>query len=186
MASCAYSICLEASKLLDNHRHSYLASNLQCVFSHPFVIQRHVKRGLSCSLLSHTYFKCPDLQGPQWLYYDQNFHEWAAAKNICKYGELLLPGHQTASFTCISSQKKWKAELKGAMRCLQAKPYKYRCSSCQAAVTSVLANRLFHVLGKDYFMLRKILCGKILCGFITAHSPFNMCYWWNDGIFCYK
>ena len=24
--------------------------------------------------------------------------------------------------------------LKGAMRCLQAKPYKYRCSSCQAAV----------------------------------------------------
>ena len=34
---------------------------------------------------------------------------------------------------------------KGAMRCLQAKPYKYRCSSCQAAVTSELANRLFQV-----------------------------------------
>ena len=47
--------------------------------------------------------------------------------------------------------------FKGAMHCLQAKPYKYRCSSCQAAVTSVLANRLFHVLGKDYFMLHKIL-----------------------------
>ena len=56
------------------------------------------------------------------------------------------------------------------MRCLQAKPYKYRCSSCQAAVTSELANRLFHVLGKDYFMLH-----KILCGFITAHSPFKIC-----------
>ena len=54
------------------------------------------------------------------------------------------------------------------MHCLQAKPYKYRCSSCQAAVTSELANRLFHVLGKDYFMLH-----KILYGFITAHSPFN-------------
>ena len=54
------------------------------------------------------------------------------------------------------------------MRCLQAKPYKYTCYSCQAAVTCVLANRTFHVLGKDYFMLH-----KILCGFITAHSPFN-------------
>ena len=54
--------------------------------------------------------------------------------------------------------------LKGAMRLLQAKPYKYRCS--QAAVTSKLANRLFHVLGKDDFMLH-----KILCGFITAHEP---------------
>ena len=54
------------------------------------------------------------------------------------------------------------------MRCLQAKPYKYTCYSCQAAVTCVLANRLLHVLGKDYFMLH-----KILCGFITAHSPFN-------------
>ena len=31
------------------------------------------------------------------------------------------------------------------MCCLQAKPYKYRCSSCQAAVTSELAHRLFHV-----------------------------------------
>ena len=45
--------------------------------------------------------------------------------------------------------------LKGAMCCLQAKPYNYRCYSCQAAVTSVLANRLFHVLGKDYFMYTK-------------------------------
>ena len=45
--------------------------------------------------------------------------------------------------------------FKGAMRCLQTKPNKYRCSSCQAAVTSELANRLFHVLGKDYFMLHK-------------------------------
>ena len=50
------------------------------------------------------------------------------------------------------------------MHCLQAKPYKYTCYSCQAAVTSELANRLLHVLGKDYFMLH-----KILCGFITAH-----------------
>ena len=54
------------------------------------------------------------------------------------------------------------------MRCLQAKPYKYTCYSCQAAVTYELANRLLHVLGKDYFMLH-----KILHGFITAHSPFN-------------
>jgi len=36
------------------------------------------------------------------------------------------------------------------MHCLQAMPYKYTCYSCQAAVTCVLANRLFHVLGKDY------------------------------------
>ena len=62
-----------------------------------------------------------------------------------------------------------QAIFKGAMRCLQAKPYKYTCYSCQAAVTCVLANRLFHVLGKDYFMLH-----KILCGFITAHSPFKI------------
>ena len=57
------------------------------------------------------------------------------------------------------------------MRCLQAKPYKYTCYSCQAAVTYVLANRIFHVaiIGKDYFMLH-----KILCGFITAHSQDNI------------
>jgi len=55
------------------------------------------------------------------------------------------------------------------MRCLQAKPYKYTCYSCQAAVTCVLTNRIFHVLGKDYFMLH-----KILCGFITAHSLFKL------------
>ena len=58
--------------------------------------------------------------------------------------------------------------VKGAMHCLQAKPYKYTCYSCQAAGTSELANRLFHVLGKNYFMLH-----KILCGFITMHSPFK-------------
>ena len=39
-----------------------------------------------------------------------------------------------------------------------------RYYSCQAAVTFELANRLFHVLGKDHFV-------KKLCGFITAHSP---------------
>ena len=44
----------------------------------------------------------------------------------------------------------FNSHLKGAMHRLQAKPYKYRCSSCQAAGTSELANRLFHVLGKDY------------------------------------
>ena len=65
--------------------------------------------------------------------------------------------------------------IKGAMRCLQAKPYKYTCYSCQAAVTSELANRLLHVLGKDYFMLH-----KILCGFITAHSPFKLLLNHND------
>ena len=47
--------------------------------------------------------------------------------------------------------------MKGAMRCLQAMPYKYTCYSCQAAVTCVLANRLFHVLGKDHVMLHKII-----------------------------
>ena len=41
------------------------------------------------------------------------------------------------------------------MRCLQAKPYKYRCSQAAVHVTSELANRLFYVLGKDYFMLHK-------------------------------
>ena len=61
--------------------------------------------------------------------------------------------------------------IKGAMCCLQAKPYKYTCSSCQAAVTvtCVLANRLFHALGKDYFMFT-----QNICGFKTAHSPFKM------------
>ena len=54
------------------------------------------------------------------------------------------------------------------MHCLQAKPYEYTCYASQTAVTCVLANRLFHVLGKDYFMLH-----KILCGFKTAHSPFK-------------
>ena len=54
--------------------------------------------------------------------------------------------------------------FKGAKHCLQAKAYKYRCYSCQTAVTSVVVNRLFHALGKDYFMLHKILFGSI-----TAH-----------------
>jgi len=31
-----------------------------------------------------------DLQGPQWLHYDQNFCEWAAAKGLRKWGELNL------------------------------------------------------------------------------------------------
>ena len=62
----------------------------------------------------------------------------------------------------------YKPNFKGAMCCLQAKPYKYTCYSCQAAVTCALANGLFHVLGKDYFMLHKILCGSI-----TANNPFN-------------
>jgi len=31
-----------------------------------------------------------DLQGPQWLHYDQNFREWAAAKGLRKWGELNL------------------------------------------------------------------------------------------------
>ena len=53
--------------------------------------------------------------------------------------------------------------LKGAMRCLQAKPYKYTCYSCQAAATSVLANRPFHVLGN--------MLHKILCGFLTGIAP---------------
>ena len=57
------------------------------------------------------------------------------------------------------------------MCCLQTKPYKYRCSSYQAVVTSELASRLFHVLGKDYFMLHKMLCGFIT---ITAHTPFKL------------
>ena len=54
----------------------------------------------------------------------------------------------------------------------------------QAAVTSELANGLFHVLSKDYFMLH-----KILCGFITAHSPFNFCQLFHSCIainFCFK
>jgi len=54
------------------------------------------------------------------------------------------------------------------VHCSQAKPYKYTCHSCQAAVTCVLVNILFHVLGKDYFMLH-----IIVCGFITARSPFK-------------
>ena len=29
-----------------------------------------------------------DLQSSQWLQYDQNFREWAAAKGITKWGEL--------------------------------------------------------------------------------------------------
>ena len=31
-----------------------------------------------------------DLQGPQWLHYDQNLCEWAAAKELRKWGELNL------------------------------------------------------------------------------------------------
>ena len=37
----------------------------------------------------------------------------------------------------------------------------YKYQDQMAAVTSELANRLFHVLGKDYFMLHKILCDFI-------------------------
>ena len=48
-------------------------------------------------------------------------------------------------------------------------PYKYTCYNCQAAVTTELANRLLHLLGKDYSMLHKIR----LCGFIKAHNLFN-------------
>ena len=66
--------------------------------------------------------------------------------------------------------------LEGAMHCLQPKPYKCISSSFQAAVTSESAKRFFHVLGKNYFMLH-----KILCGIITAHSPFER----SDQILCF-
>ena len=49
---------------------------------------------------------------------------------------------------------------------LEAKPYKCRCYSSQPA-------RLFGVVGKDYFMLH-----KILCGFIIVHSPFDITVLW--------
>ena len=31
-----------------------------------------------------------DLEGPQWLHYDQDFQQWAAAKKVKKWGELNL------------------------------------------------------------------------------------------------
>ena len=60
-------------------------------------------------------------------------------------------------FNSTAANHYLNCKIKGAMRCLLAKPYKYRCSSCQAAATSELANRLFYVLGKDYFMLHNIM-----------------------------
>ena len=53
-----------------------------------------------------------DLQGPQWLTYNQSFREWAAAKNIRKWGGAQLYnlwpllGHPTAPSTSSSSQAK--------------------------------------------------------------------------------
>jgi len=32
-----------------------------------------------------------DLKDSQWSQYDQNFHEWAAARGLCKWGELISP-----------------------------------------------------------------------------------------------
>ena len=45
----------------------------------------------AAGLVAHSYLilqMSKDLQGSQWLQYDQNFREWAAAKGIRKWGEL--------------------------------------------------------------------------------------------------
>ena len=42
-----------------------------------------------------------DLAGPQWLRYDQEFREWAAARGVRKWGELNL----TIYGCCLSSQQ---------------------------------------------------------------------------------
>ena len=84
--------------------------------------------------------------------------------------DLALKNHKNLrpqSFATIASAVIWSCDIatlqlfkdfyiSEVMCCLQAKLYKCRCY-----------NRLVHLLGKDYFMLR-----KILRGFITAHSPY--------------
>ena len=78
-------------------------------------------------------------------------YNWFSYTNWCYWGHTLIkPNCHSYGFI-----------LKGYLL-LQTK---YRCYSCQAAVTSELVNRLFGVLGKD--------C-KILCGLITVYNPFNI------------
>ena len=80
---------------------------------------------------------------------------------LCVYRRLLTNRlHGKAAEPCLANSCNNSVTTTKYMYikgCFQAKPYKYRYSSCQAAVTSELANKLFHVLGKDYFMLHKIL-----------------------------
>ena len=45
----------------------------------------------AAGLAAHAYLilqLSKDLKGPQWLKYDQSYHEWAAAKGIWKWGEM--------------------------------------------------------------------------------------------------
>ena len=66
-----------------------------------------------------------------------------------------------------SSRLSGSQGVEGALSCLQAK---YKISTdVIATITSKIANRLFHALGKDYFMLH-----KTLHGFIKVHSPFKL------------
>ena len=58
----------------------------------------------AAGLAAHSYLilqMSKDLQGPQWLTYDQSFREWAAAKNIRKWGELNF----TIYGRCLATQQ---------------------------------------------------------------------------------
>jgi len=64
----------------------------------------------AAGLAAHGYLilqMSKDLQGSQWSQYDQNFHEWAAAKGIRKWGELNL----TIYGRCLATQQPSHTEL---------------------------------------------------------------------------
>ena len=47
--------------------------------------------GLAAHIIMHLILQLSrDLEGPQWLHYDCDFHQWAVAKGDRKWGELNL------------------------------------------------------------------------------------------------
>ena len=74
------------------------------VFSAILLSSAEASKEEAAGLAAHSYLilqMYKDLQGPQWLHYDQNFREWVAAKNIRKWGELNF----TIYGRCLAAQQ---------------------------------------------------------------------------------
>ena len=83
------------------------------VFSTVLLSSDDTTKDEAAGLAAHSYIiiqMSKDLQGSQWYQYDWNFHEWAAAKGIRKWGELNF----TIYGRCLATQHPCYPELPSA------------------------------------------------------------------------
>ena len=116
------------------------------IFSAILLSSEDTTKEEAAGLAAHTYLilqMSKDLKGSQWFQYDQNFREWAAAKNIRKWGELNFSIYgrclatQQPNVSEFPSKQKRKNEYNACFRwndgisCNKAAcRYSHRCRFC--------------------------------------------------------